>query len=426
MNYSVVIHTNAKNQHDVCVVDEDMLPACFFLSNHIVYSFSDLAFNTRLTYAKTLLFVFCYFTAKSIDLPERVRSGKFFTREEYEDFKRYCKYKKEDEIESKNVISFEKLSAKKLDNLIYATQSTEGKVASTTVKMRLRQFKDYISYLYQTFHFANNVPVSVCQNHDDFVRQLDIDIRSTKDNNASVKDPFEQSIPDAVFFKILEISKPFSPENPWTKNTRNRNKLILSVLIDTGIRQGALAKLKKSDLKEDTHGARLLITRTPDDPTDPRKHKPAQKTKAHSSAISVETKDALKRYINTERNGYHKANTHDFIFVGTKGDHEGLPITNSAIAKIFKTLSDAVEFPLHPHLFRHKWNEIFHQKALKAGFTHSQMVDIAKYAMGWTESSTMISRYNEFCFAVTVHELSAQRQSETVPSQKEASNENNK
>ena len=54
------------------------------------------------------------------------------------------------------------------------------------------------------------------------------------------------------------------------------------------------------------------------------------------------------------------------------------------------------------------------------------MVDIAKYAMGWTESSTMISRYNEFCFAVTVHELSAQRQSETVPSQKEVSNENNK
>ena len=426
MNYSVVIHANSKNQSDVCIVNEDMLPACFFLSNHIGSSLSDLAFNTRLTYAKTLLFVFCYFTAKSINLPERVESGKFFTREEYEDFKRYCKYKKEDKIESKNVISFERLSAKKLDNLICATQSTEGKVASTTVKMRLKQFKDYISYLYQTFHFANNAPVFVHQNYDDFVRQLNTDIRSIRNNNASVRDPFEKSIPDDVFFKILEISKPFSPDNPWTQSTRNRNKLIINVLIDTGIRQGALAKLKKSDLKEDTHGARLLITRTPDDPTDPRKHKPAQKTKAHSSTISVETRDALKQYINTERNGYHKANTHDFIFVGTKGDHEGLPITSSTIAKIFKTLSDAVKFPLHPHLFRHKWNEIFHQRAKAAGFSHSQMVDIAKYAMGWSESSSMISHYNEFCFAVTVHELSAQRQSETVPLQQEVSNDNNK
>lgn len=62
-------------------------------------SFADLSFNTRLTYAKVLLFVFRYFAVKSIDLPVRVESGEFLTREEYDEFKRYSKYKEEAEIE---------------------------------------------------------------------------------------------------------------------------------------------------------------------------------------------------------------------------------------------------------------------------------------------------------------------------------------
>ncbi|MGF1756491.1 hypothetical protein L4D76_00785 [Photobacterium sagamiensis] len=63
MDYSLVIHKDLGNRSDVCIVDENMLPACFFLSNHLSTSFSDRAFNTRLTYGKTLLFIYRYFTA---------------------------------------------------------------------------------------------------------------------------------------------------------------------------------------------------------------------------------------------------------------------------------------------------------------------------------------------------------------------------
>lgn len=79
-----------------------------------------------------------------------------------------------------------------------------------------------------------------------------------------------------IFFKLLEIIKPFSPDNPWTESSRTRNKLIVDIFIETGIRLGALNKLKISDIKEGAEGTRLHITRTPNDPTDPRKLSPAQ------------------------------------------------------------------------------------------------------------------------------------------------------
>ena len=425
MDYFVVVHTNRENNSDVSIVDDDMLPACFFLSNHMCSSFADLSFNTRLTYAKVLLFVFRYFAVKSIDLPVRVESGEFLTREEYDEFKRYCKYKEEAEIEDQKVVSFARFSDKRLDNLIYATQSTESKVSANTVKMRLRQFIDYISYLYNIFHFANNTPAVVRQNYVDFERLLKSDIQNIRNENADVKDPFEKSIPDDIFLKLLEIIKPFSPDNPWTESSRTRNKLIVDIFIETGIRLGALNKLKISDIKEGAEGTRLHITRTPNDPTDPRKLSPAQKTKAHSSSITTDTRRTLKLYIETERSKYAKANTHDFVFVGTKGNNKGLPITNDRVYKIIKTLSDAVNFPLHPHLFRHKWNEIFDEKATSAGYSPAQLEDLRKYAMGWVENSKMSTVYNNFRHAMKVYELSAQRQNDTVPSQQENSNANN-
>ena len=418
MDYSVVIHKGLENKSAVSIVDDNWLPACFFLSNHLRTTFAERAFNTQLAYGKILLFIFRYFTTKSIDLPERVASGQFFTAEEYDDFKRHCKYKVETELEEEsNVVSLARFSGKQIDNLIHATQSTESRVAANTVKMRLTRFIGYIQYLYETYHFANNPPVSVSQDFADLERKVRTDIRLLQDENADVSDPFEQAIPDETFFKILEIIKPASPDNPWGERGRLRNQLIIDIFIEAGIRLGAMDKLKISDIKENWAAPRLMVTRTPNDPTDPRKKKSAQKTKAHAAAISPETLKLLKLYIDTERSKYPEAETHDFIFVGTKGDSKGLPITDDGVYKVIKKLSKVVGFKLNPHKFRHKWNEIFDQKATEAGFTPEQIEDIRKYAMGWVEDSKMSGVYNAFRHAVKVHELSAKRQQETVSPQ---------
>lgn len=415
MKYDLLIHKGFDKKDIVTVIDENYFPACFFLDGHMGCTFSSKAFSTRLSYGKTLLFIYRYFTAKSIELPDCVSTGRFLDKSEYDDFKRYCSYKVIHELEQTNsVISFEKMSHKQLSNLINNTKASEDKVSSNTIKQRLMRFKGYIEYLYNCFHLANNPPAQLSHSYANFNKMLDNDIRSLKEQNTEVNDPFEQAIPDKVFFNLLEITKPHHEDNPFQSN-KLRNRAIIMVFVETGIRIGALAKLKICDVRDDWHNPRMLITRTPDDPTDPRRIKPQQKTKPHASSLTRDTTELLKLYIKTDRNRHNESHTHDFIFVGDKGQTKGLPLSTLRIYQIIKSLSKAVNFNLHPHLFRHKWNEILTQRARDKGYSMAETEDMRNYGQGWTENSSMSGTYNKKEQAVRIQELSNQRQGEFAP-----------
>ncbi|RPH16498.1 MAG: site-specific integrase [Alteromonadaceae bacterium TMED7] len=122
----------------------------------------------------------------------------------------------------------------------------------------------------------------------------------------------------------------------------------------------------------------------------------------------------LLLYIETDRNGYDDANTHDFIFVSAKKT-PGQPLAKTSVQSIFDRLSQALDFHIHPHLFRHKWQEVFEVQAKKQGYTDEQINDMRKTACGWSESSDMVRVYNEFRNAVLVQEMSKIRQSEFMP-----------
>ncbi|ABU71922.1 site-specific integrase [Vibrio campbellii] len=125
-------------------------------------------------------------------------------------------------------------------------------------------------------------------------------ISGTRKNNTIVKDAFESVIPSDKFFYLLEIIRESSPENPF-KSSKLRNQLIMQILINTGVRVGAVLKLKVSDLIDDWDNPRFLLTRTPNDPTDPRLERPSNKTKALSVSISSELMKLIKLYIQTVR-----------------------------------------------------------------------------------------------------------------------------
>ncbi|NAW98554.1 tyrosine-type recombinase/integrase [Vibrio sp. V23_P3S9T160] len=308
-----------------------------------------------------------------------------------------------------NVVSFAYYSDKQLSNLIHSTKNTEARVSANTAKLRLKQFITYVEYLYNTFHFANNPLESISIAFSDLKRTVKADIRKIKEQNNEVNDPYESAIPDDIYFKMLEIIKPWSNENPF-KGSRLRNQLIILLFNDTGIREGALAKLKISDIKMDWSKPHILITRTPNDPTDQRKKKPSQKTKAHASAISKNTLKLLKNYIENERSKFSEASLHDFVFISEKGKCAGKPLTLNSIYKVVGKLSNTLKFHLYPHLFRYKWNEIFDTNATKMGYTAEQIEDIRKYAMSWSEDSKMAAIYNDFKLALKAQELSEIRQ----------------
>jgi integrase len=393
--------------------NESGLPFSFWLSCHLKNSYS--TYSTRLAHANFAKFYFDYFIEQQIDIEDRIESLVLLTKTEHDDFIRACLFRVDKEKENlSNVFNLNSFSEKELDNLIHATTHSKSKVSAGHARNRINSFRKFIEYVYKERHAANRVPSDLKERYNDYLVMLKSDTKEIKDDNAIVKDAFEQAIPTDVYFRILEISKSGDDENPWSQSNRLRNHIITQIFNETGIRVGALCKLKISDLRTDVQ-TRLVITRTPNDPTDSRRRPAAQKTQSHVSAISAELMQNIQLYIDTVRAKYPISDNHDFIFVSQKGETAGEPLAKQSVNELLEPLSKAVDFHIHPHLLRHKWNEIFEDKAKAAGYSPERINDLRKYACGWSDNSKMVGVYNEFKNAQAVAEISMSEQGKIVP-----------
>ena len=425
MNVGVCLYRYWDGRIIADVLDmNDMLPFDFFLSTFLRSQYG--TYNSMEAAAYSLLFSIQHFERSGIDIIERVGTGKFFTQDEYEEFISICKFTKKKvlELSVKNVRSFESLSTKQNDNLIYATSQSQGLVGEGTNKGRLLYFKHYICYLYKLHHGAVQVPFEVKERFEDFEKTMSDDIKKIKKTNKTTIDPFEQAIPTDKYFEILEVVQPSNELNPFTPSSRLRNQLIIQILNETPIRIGALCKLKISDLRGDNGAPRFHVTRTQNDINDSRPRVACQKTNEHISSLSDVTFKKLMLYIETDREQYYDAKKHDFIFVSSKGTC-GKPIAMASVRSMLKVLSGAIGFHLHCHLFRYKWQEIFEVQAVEMGYTFEQINDMRTQASGWVEGSIMNKKYNEFRNAVLVGELNKIRQSEFVPNMDEHKKQKN-
>ncbi|MFS1916166.1 MULTISPECIES: site-specific integrase [unclassified Vibrio] len=353
---------------------------------------------------------------KNIDLVERVASGTFLSIEEIDGYIRACKFyvDTEDESESGTVVS---LTDKRIRDAIHATSNSQPEVSAHTFHQRLNRLKAYIEFLYVYHHYdkaETEQQISTDDQFNKFKLYISTAISSSRKDNTITKDPLESVIPSDKFFNLLEVIQERSSNNPF-KSSKLRNQIITQILIDTGVRVGAVLKLKVSDLVDDWGNPRFLLTRTPDDPTDTRRLPAANKTKALSVSISHDLMKLIKLYIETVRKSTPNSHEHDFLFISEKGRTIGKPMSYNAIHKVIKTIGDCVGIALHPHLLRHKWNEIFENKAKAKGFSPDKIEDLRKYAMGWVEDSKMASVYNEFQLAMTIAEISSKNQSQSVP-----------
>jgi len=418
------------NGYPFPVVVQNGLPCCLYLnaylnSNHRspvspVRSRSRTtnqppSFYTRKKYAYELKFLYCFFIDIGIDLVERVANGSFLSMEETDHFIRTCKfYANKDDIKENVVVS---LSDRRIRDAIYATSQSQPEVSAHTFNQRLNRLKSYIEFLYVYHHFdkaETEKQISIDNRFNKFKLHLSAAISGSRKDNTITRDAFESAIPSNKFFDLLGVIQESSHQNPF-KSSKLRNQIIAQLLIDTGVRVGAILKLKVSDLVDDWDNPRFLLTRTPNDPTDTRRLPAANKTKALSVPISRELMKLIKLYIETVRKNIPNTHEHDFVFISEKGKKIGNPMSYNSIYKVIKIFGDFVGIALHPHLLRHKWNEIFEDKAREKGFSADKIEDLRKYAMGWVEDSKMASVYNEFQLAVKVAEISTENQSKSVP-----------
>lgn len=408
MDCSVESYRNFEGERCVDLIDNSCgLSKCFWLSTHLR---EFRTFQTALTYAYQAKYYFEYFDSQGIDIVKRVELGDFFTKGELEQYMTHSLYKLEHSPSlGSNVHSIAQFSTKSLDNLIHSTRSSKGRVAVSTSKIRINSLIKFITFLYDQIHAAQNVSSNVVLRYKDNKDRASRYVKKIKPNNSVVKDEFEQIIPTDVYFRLIEITRPHNADNPWSKLTRFRNHLIVQLFNETGIRIGALCKLKISDLVTNKP-TRIKITRTPNDPSDPRARPPAQKTKAHTSAVSPELMQRLLLYINTNRAKHQKSINHDFLFVSDKGLTAGQPISIQGVQDMFVKLSESLNFKIHPHLTRHKFQEIFEDAGISIGLSPERIEDLRRFASGWSENSKMTEIYNEHKIAVAAREVSKEAQ----------------
>lgn len=408
----IFLHRDTEGKSDVTIVDESCLPICFFLTSYMDDSISQVI-NTKKTYATQLLFIYRYFDGLKIDIPARVGRGEYFAPEEYEKFKRHCSYRDMDWTKAGgNVSSFKQFSDKQLDIMIHASASSSELVSAHTIKLRLSLFANYVRYLYELNHLTAEQTSDVKFKYDTLMRKISDDRWRIKPQNKDVRDPFDSVIPDAIYSALKECIEPFSPNNPFTLTSRQRNYLIVKLAIEGGLRRAAIAKLKLSDIKNDWFNPRIRITRTPDDSSDTRLDRPSQKTKAHVTALSKDTMKRLIAYLEHERSTYPVSHTHDFVFVAEKGPNKGKPLSLKGFDYVFSRLGKHLGFHLTAHMIRHKWNEEFDDAAVKRGYSDEKKEDIRKGAMGWSENSKMSEIYNAKSNAVNAQKIQQHMQRE--------------
>ncbi len=86
------------------------------------------------------------------------------------------------------------------------------------------------------------------------------------------------------------------------------------------------------------------------------------------------------------------------------------------INNVFTRLGKAAGLPgLAPHKFRHKYNEVFDEKARKRGYTKAQRDDMRRISCGWSRDSLMVDHYNDFCLAKETAEIKKSMQLGALP-----------
>ncbi|MCP4991743.1 MAG: site-specific integrase [Colwellia sp.] len=350
-----VISYNSHGKTRYSISNNKYIPIHHLVTYYLQVQLADKATNTIERKAYELLFALKYFKKRKVGLISRIERLQFISEEEISIFAKSCKLKLST-VESESVSPI--ISEVALRNLMARNQPTKNIVEEETAKGRFDTFVHFYKFVFNRCHGRALLPSQKQEEYNKCLIELTTSRKSMGRWKKSFSDPFQSYFPDEKYFELLEISQAKSNKNPFY--SKIRNELIIKIFIETGLRRGAVAKLKISDVFNDRQ-PRIRVTRTPDDITDKRRNKASQKTKAHVSPISAELAAKIEYYIKEIRNNLPNTDSHEFVFVTEKDSRNtlGQPLSLRSYNQIFKKLSDVLTVEVTPHILRHKWNEIF-------------------------------------------------------------------
>ena len=193
---------------------------------------------------------------------------------------------------------------------------------------------------------------------------------------------------------MLQIVHPESSLNPWNNNlVKHRNFLLVSILLNLGIRVGEALGLKIRDF--DFRLNRVKVLRRPDDPVDSRPEEPNTKTFDRVLLMGPELALLVHKFILLR--GRHRASkVNDFLFTSLRN---GAPLSYDTVFCAFKSIKRSAgnELPRHlcAHSLRHTWNDRFSEYAEANGLSSTEEEKIRSYLCGWREASGTAAVYTK-------------------------------
>jgi len=329
-----------------------------------------------------------------INLESRLRIGDLLSNSEIELIALWLKkpkvelLKAEKSKKANNVVS---INLKKIELARFTVVVDEDLVGANTTYNRLTVISQYVTWLANTISPAFQAEITR-------MSKRITDHRPVKVDSSSGDEPFKSLEMDQKN-RLLGMIELNSADNPWkTEAVRYRNQLIVHILMYVGCRKGELLSLKVADLNPGEKT--ICIRRDADNPDDPRINPALVKTLSRDVEISDELYSMVEEYVIKYRSKVKGANKCSYLLISHQnGASKAMPLSHSAVDKVFAELSSTLGFSVHPHALRHSWNDDFSSQVesfLSSGeMSESEVEGLRSYLIGWKEDSGTARTYTK-------------------------------
>ncbi|MDX0442748.1 tyrosine-type recombinase/integrase [Sinorhizobium medicae] len=340
--------------------------------------------NTLFNELRSLMLLYLYADLRDIDIAERLSEGDFLELTEIIDLVNLCGWYLDDVLAA--------LDRRTSNVITLARHIPKAGVQSGEKRNRLSVIRSFIEFT-SAGHLSRlqAFPDRWALYRDMRKECLDYLTTYIRGIGAPNRDDVgkRKGLNPEVLKRLRTVIDPDHPENPFERQVRFRNFVMIMLFIELGIRRGELLGIKVDDC--DVAGERGFVTihRRPDDVSQTR-FGVATKTVARKLELSRRTTQLVYEWI-----VYHRRQLPN----ATKGKDQYLivtipkanPMSSSNVNKTFEALRERVPglpADVKPHVLRHSWNDTFSDWMDKKGISAEDEVKWRKKIMGWRSDAT--------------------------------------